>query len=236
MKVTAIIVAAGKSKRLKDKVPKQFIEIEGKPLLCHTLEIFEECNEIDQILLVVPEDWLTYCSTEIVDKYGFKKINKVIPGGEKRQDSVYKGLSAIPRDTSIVVIHDGVRPLVRVSRITESIRLCQECKAVILAVPIKETVKRIEDGSVHTTLDRERLWIAHTPQTFDYKILLDASEKAKSDGFTGTDDASLVERMGIEVKIIESDYDNIKITTLEDLILVEECLRKRKNQKFKMQN
>ncbi len=229
MKVTAIIVAAGKSKRIQNKLPKQFIEIGGKPVLSHTLESFEKCEEVDEILLVVSEDWLTYCSAEIVDKYGFMKIKKVISGGERRQDSVYKGLLAVPNNTSIVVIHDGVRPLVRASKITESITMCKECKAVILAVPIKETVKRIEDGSVHTTLNRERLWIAQTPQTFDYKILLDAFEKAKSDGFIGTDDASLVERLGIEVKIIEGDYDNIKITTPEDLVLAEEILRKRKN-------
>lgn len=229
MKVTAIIVSAGKSKRIKDKLPKQFMKIEGKPILSHTLEIFEKCKEIDEIILVVPQDWLTYCSTEVVDKYGFKKIKKVISGGEKRQDSVYKALLVLPRDTSIVVIHDGVRPLIKPSKITESIKMCKECKAVILAVPVKETVKRIEDGSVYTTLNRERLWIAQTPQTFDYKILLDAFEKAKTDGFVGTDDASLVERLGVGVKIIEGDYDNVKITTLEDLVLVEEYLRKRKN-------
>lgn len=229
MKVTAIIVAAGKSKRIKDKIPKQFIEIGGKPVLCHTLQGFEDCTEVDEILPVVPEDWLAYCSAEVVDKYGFRKINKVISGGEKRQDSVYKGLLAAPKDTSIVLIHDGVRPLVRVSKIGESIELCKECKAVILAVPIKETVKRVEDESVHTTLNRERLWTAQTPQTFDCKLLLDAYEKAKSDGFVGTDDASLVERMGIEVKILKGDYDNIKITTPEDLILVKEILRERKN-------
>ena len=227
MNVTAIIVAAGKSKRIQDRLPKQFMEIGGKPVLSHTLEIFEKCEEIDEILLVISEDWLSYCSTEVVDKYGFEKIKKVISGGERRQDSVYKGLLAVPNNTSIVVIHDGVRPLVRASKITESINMCKECKAVILAVPIKETVKRIEGGSVHTTLKRERLWIAQTPQTFDYKILLDAFEKAKADGFVGTDDASLVERMGIEVKIIEGDYDNIKITTPEDLILAEEYLKKR---------
>lgn len=228
MKVTAIIVAAGKSKRIQGKIPKQFIEIGGKPLLSHTLEKFEECEDIGEILLVVPEDWLTYCTAEITDKYGFKKINKVISGGEKRQDSVYKGLLAILNDTSIVVIHDGVRPLVKVSHITESIKLCQKCKAVILAVPVKETVKRIEDGSVVTTLNRERLWIAQTPQTFDYKILLDAYEKAKLDGFVGTDDASLVERMGIEVKILEGDYDNIKITTQGDLLLADRILKRQK--------
>jgi 2-C-methyl-D-erythritol 4-phosphate cytidylyltransferase len=228
MKVTAIIIAAGKSKRIQDKVPKQFINIGDKPILSHTLKRFEECKEIDEILPVVPEDWLAYCSTEIVDKYAFKKINKIIPGGEKRQNSVHKGLLAIPRDTSIVVIHDGVRPLVRVSKITESIKVCKECKAVILAVPVKETIKRIEGGSVLTTLNRERLWNAQTPQTFDYKTLIYAYEKAKLDGFVGTDDASLVERMGIEVKIIEGDYDNIKITTREDLLLAEQILKKTK--------
>jgi 2-C-methyl-D-erythritol 4-phosphate cytidylyltransferase len=229
MKVTTIIVAAGKSKRIQDKVPKQFIDIGGKPVLSHTLESFEKCEEIDEILLVVAEGWLTYCSAEVVDKYGFKKVKKVISGGERRQDSVYKGLLAVPGDTSIVVIHDGVRPLIKTSKIAKTIESCRECKAVILAVRVKETVKRVEDGSVVTTLSRERLWSAQTPQTFDYKILLDAYEKAESDGFVGTDDASLVERMGVEVKILEGDYDNIKITTLEDLVLVEEILRKRKN-------
>ena len=229
MKVTAIIVAAGKSTRIQNKVPKQFLQIREKPLLCHTLEPFEDCRGVDEILPVVPEDWLAYCSAEVVDKHGYKKINKVISGGEERQDSVYKGLLAVPRDTSIVVIHDGVRPLVRASKITESIELCRKCRAVILAVPIKETVKRVENGSVLTTLDRQRLWTAQTPQTFDYRLLLDAYEKARSDGFVGTDDASLVERMGFEVRIVEGDYDNIKITTPEDLILAEKILTRRQN-------
>jgi len=227
MKVTAIIVAAGKSTRIQNKVPKQFLQIGEKPLLCHTLRPFEDCEEVDEVLPVVPEDWLAYCLAEVVDKYGYKKVNKVISGGEERQDSVFKGLLAVPRDTSIVVIHDGVRPLVRLSKIAESIELCKKCKAVILAVPIKETVKRVENGSVLTTLDRQRLWTAQTPQTFDYRLLVEAYEKARSDGFVGTDDASLVERMGFEVRIVEGDYDNIKITTVEDLILAERILTKR---------
>ncbi len=226
MKVTAVIVAAGKSKRIQDKLPKQFLKIGGRPVLSHTLERFENCQEIDEILLVVAEDWLTYSSAEVVDRYGFKKVNKVVSGGEKRQDSVYKGLLAVPGDTSIVVIHDGVRPLIKTSAIAKTIESCREYKAVILAVPVKETVKRIEDGSVVTTLNRERLWSAQTPQTFDYRVLLDAYEKAKSDRFTGTDDASLVERLGVEVMILEGDYDNIKITTREDLLLAEQILKK----------
>ncbi len=197
-------------------------------MLSHTLERFENCQEIGEILLVVAEDWLTYSSAEVVDRYGFKKVNKVVSGGEKRQDSVYKGLLAVPGDTSIVVIHDGVRPLIKTSTIAKTIESCRECKAVILAVRVKETVKRVEDGSVVTTLNRGRLWSAQTPQTFDYRVLLDAYEKAKSDRFTGTDDASLVERLGVEVMILEGDYDNIKITTREDLLLAEQILKKQK--------
>lgn len=224
MRTVAIIVAAGKGTRIDNKVLKQFIEIAGKPVVVHTLEKFELCNSVDEMLLVVPEDYLSY-SLEIVNKFNFKKINKIIPGGEKRQDSVYKGLLAIPHNTKIVMIHDGVRPLVKVSKITESIKLCRECSAVILAVPVKETVKRVEDFSVITTLNRERLWSVQTPQTFDYKLILDAYKKAKEDEFVGTDSSSLVERLGIEVKVIEGDYDNIKITTKEDLLFAQEILK-----------
>lgn len=224
MRTVAIIVAAGKGTRIDNKVLKQFIEIAGKPVVVHTLGKFELCSSVDEMLLVVPEDYLSY-SMEMVNKFNFKKINKIIPGGEKRQDSVYKGLLAIPHNTKIVMIHDGVRALVKVSRIVESIKLCRECSAVILAVPVKETVKRVEDFSVITTFDRERLWSVQTPQTFDYKLILDAYKKAKEDEFVGTDSSSLVERLGIEVKVIEGDYDNIKITTKEDLLFAQEILK-----------
>lgn len=224
MRTVAIIVAAGKSTRIENKLPKQFIEIFGKPVVVHTLEKFELCSSVDEILLVVPEDYLSY-SIEIVNKFYFKKINKIIPGGGKRQDSVYKGLLAVPHNTKIVVIHDGVRPLIKVSKIVESIKLCREFKAVILAVPVKETVKRVEDSFVITTLNRERLWSVQTPQTFDYKLILNAYKKAKEDGFVGTDSSSLVERLGVEVKVIEDDYDNIKITTKEDFLFAQEILK-----------
>jgi len=224
MRTVAIIVAGGKGTRIERTLPKQFIEIDGKPIVVHTLEKFESCNSVDEVLLVVPEDYLTY-SLEIVKKFNFKKLNKILPGGEKRQDSVYEGLLAVPTNTSIVVIHDGVRPLVGIFKIEESIKVCRKCKAVILAVPVKETVKRVEDFSVITTLNRERLWSVQTPQTFDYKVLLDAYNQAKDDRFVGTDDSSLVERIGVEVKVLEGDYDNIKITTKQDLIFAKEILK-----------
>jgi len=225
MKTVAIIVAAGKSIRLKDRLPKQFLEIANKPILAHTVEKFERCDLVDEILMVVPEDYLGYCSTEVVDRFDFRKIKMIISGGEERQDSVYDGLLAIPNNTSIVLVHDGVRPFVSVSKIEESINLCKEYKAVILALPVKETIKRVEDDYVVTTLNREKIWTVQTPQTFDYKLLLDAYQKAKEDGFVGTDDSSLVERIGVKIRVLEGEENNIKITTKEDLILAEQILR-----------
>jgi len=221
MKTVAIIVAAGKSIRLKDRLPKQFLEIANKPILAHTVEKFERCDLVDEILMVVPEDYLGYCSTEVVDRFDFRKINKIVGGGEERQDSVYNGLLAIPNNTSIVLVHDGVRPFISVSKIEESINLCKEYKAVILALPVKETIKRVEDDYVVTTLNREKIWTVQTPQTFDYKLLLDAYQKAKEDGFVGTDDSSLVEKIGVKIRVLEGEENNIKITTKEDLILAE---------------
>ena len=225
MKTVAIIVAAGKSIRLKDRLPKQFLEIANKPILAHTVEKFERCDLVDEILMVVPEDYLGYCSTEVVDRFDFRKIKMIISGGEERQDSVYDGLLAIPNNTSIVLVHDGVRPFVSVSKIEESINLCKEYKAVILALPVKETIKRVEDDYVVTTLNREKIWTVQTPQTFDYKLLLDAYQKAKEDGFVGTDDSSLVEKIGVKIRVLEGEENNIKITTKEDLILAEQILR-----------
>ena len=225
MKTVAIIVAAGKSIRLKDRLPKQFLEIANKPILAHTVEKFERCDLVDGILMVVPEDYLGYCSTEVVDRFDFRKINKIISGGEERHDSVYNGLLAIPNNTSIVLVHDGVRPFISVSKIEESINLCKEYKAVILALPVKETIKRVEDDYVVTTLNRENIWTVQTPQAFDYKLLLDAYQKAKEYGFVGTDDSSLVERIGVKIRVLEGEENNIKITTKEDLILAEQILR-----------
>lgn len=231
MKTIAIIAAGGQGKRIESrlwrdegKIPKQFLMLKDKPILAHTIDKFERCELIDEIILVVPEDYSNYCSQTIVDKYGFNKVRKVIPGGKERQDSVWSGLKACPNNTSIVVIHDGVRPLIPIDKISESIKICQEKNAVVLAVPVKETVKRVEHDSIITTLDRSKLWLTQTPQTFEFKLILDAYEKAKENSFTGTDDSVLVERLGYEVTILEGSYKNIKITTAEDLTIAEKFL------------
>jgi 2-C-methyl-D-erythritol 4-phosphate cytidylyltransferase len=224
MKTIAIIAAGGQGKRIEGKLPKQFLMLKDKPILAHTVGKFERCELIEEIILVVPEDYLEYCSQAIVDKYGFKKVRKVVCGGKERQDSVYSGLKACPSDTSIVVIHDGVRPFISPDKISESVEMCQEKRAVVLAVPVKETVKRVAHSNIITTLDREKLWLTQTPQTFEYKLILNAYKKAEEDNFVGTDDSALVERLGYEVTILEGDYKNIKITTTEDLMIAEKIL------------
>jgi 2-C-methyl-D-erythritol 4-phosphate cytidylyltransferase len=230
LKTVAIIAAGGQGKRIKGNLPKQFLMLKDKPILAHTVDKLERCELIDEIILVVPEDYLEYCSQKVVDKYDFKKVRKVVCGGEERQDSVYSGLKACSNNTSIVVIHDGVRPLISTEKVSESVKMCRDKQsagsvgAVVLAVPLKETVKRVEQGSIITTLDREKLWLTQTPQTFEYKLILDAHENAKESDFVGTDDSTLVERLGHKVTILEGDYKNIKITTKEDLQVAEKFL------------
>jgi 2-C-methyl-D-erythritol 4-phosphate cytidylyltransferase len=234
LKAVAVIVAGGTGKRIlrdttagKKNLPKQFLNLGDRPILVHTLDRFEENEKVDEIILVVPEEYMGYCSQAIVDKFQFKKIKKIVCGGKERQDSVYLGLKACPNSTSVVVIHDGVRPLISKEKIAESIRLCQKEKAVILAVPPKDTIKRVEEGAVITTLDRERLWLVQTPQTFEFQLILDAHEKAREDNFTATDDSVLVERLGQKVAVLEGDYRNIKITTSDDLAIAEKFCEKK---------
>ncbi len=224
MKTVAIIVAGGLGTRIKGDLPKQFMRLGDRPILAHTVQKFEACDLIDEIILVVPEDYLGHCSQAIVDKFNFKKATKIVSGGKERQDSVYSGLTACPGNTSIVAIHDAVRPFISIEKISESVNLCREKKAVILAVQPKDTVKRGEGDSVVTTLDRAKLWLTQTPQVFEYKLILQAYEKAQEDGFVGTDDSVLVERLGSEVVILEGDYENIKITTAQDLATAERLI------------
>ena len=221
MKAKAIIAAGGRGERIGGVLPKQFVEIKKKPILVYSVEKFESCELIDEIVLVVPEDYMSFCSYNIVDLYDCRKVKRILSGGKERQDSVFKGLSVLPENTDIVVIHDGVRPFVSTRKIEESIESCRKEKAVILALPVNETVKRVEDERVITTLNREELWVAQTPQVFEYKLLLKAYSKAMKEGFKGTDDSSLVERLGVKVKVLEGEKENIKITTAEDLVLAE---------------
>lgn len=224
MKTVAIIVAGGSGKRIEGNLPKQFLMLDGKPILAHTIEKFERCDLVDEIILVVPERYLDYCSQAIVDKFGFGKIRRITCGGEERQDSVYSGLEVCYDSTSIVSIHDGVRPLVAPEIVAGSIQLCRQKKAVIVAVRTKDTIKRVESGLVTATLDRRDLWLVQTPQVFEYKLILEAHKKAREENFIGTDDSVLVERLGCKVAVLEGNYNNIKITTVEDLLVAEKLL------------
>ena len=226
MKADAIIVSAGKGQRFMEGKKKQFFLLADKPILAHTLDKFENCPLIDSILLVVGQEDMDYCLKEIIEKNRYRKISQIVPGGKRRQDSVKNGMDALSRDANIVVIHDGVRPFVTRGMIEDSIHSAQRFGAVVLAMPVKETIKIANaDGTVLKTLDRESLWQIQTPQTFQAHVIKEAYQKATENGFVGTDDASLVERLGMKVHILPGSYTNIKITTPEDLILANLFLR-----------
>lgn len=220
--ISAVIVAAGKSTRIKMDINKQYLEIGGKPVLVHTLSAFEKCRRIDEIILVVNSGDIFYCKDNIIDKYGFKKITKVIGGGDERQFSVYNGLKQVNKKCEIVLIHDGARPFVTEDVILKGIEKAEEFGASCIAVPVKDTVKIVEDGDViESTPDRNKLWAVQTPQIFRYELIMKAYEKACKDGYTGTDDTVLVERLGYNVHVVLGNYYNIKITTKEDLVIAE---------------
>ena len=169
---------------------------------------------------MVGQEDMDYCLKEIIEKYKFQKVSQIIPGGKRRQDSVKNGMDALQKDVDIVAIHDGVRPFVTKAMIEDSIHSAVRHGAVVLAMPVKDTIKISNpDGTVLKTLDRESLWQIQTPQTFQVNVIKEAYYRATEDGFIGTDDASLVERLGVKVHILPGSYTNIKITTPEDLLL-----------------
>jgi len=235
MKADAVIVSAGKGLRFMegksirvgttvvptpDHGKKQFHSLGGKPILAHTLDKFDTCPLIHSIFLVVGEEDMDYCLKEIVERYGFQKVSQIVPGGRRRQDSVKNGIDALAKDTDIVAIHDGVRPFVTKAMIEDTIHSAVRHGAVVLAMPLKDTIKVSNpDGTVLKTLDRESLWQIQTPQTFQVNVIKEAYYRAAEDGFVGTDDASLVEHLGVKVHILPGSYMNIKITTPEDLFL-----------------
>lgn len=225
--VGAIIVAAGKGKRMGKEYNKQYILLYEKPIIVYTLEIFEKSQYIDDIILVVGQDEVDFAKEEIIKRYGLRKISKVIGGGKERQDSVYKGLLAIKDECDIVLIHDGARPFVQEKMIMETINIARERGAAIVAVPVKDTIKRVNPRQeVIDTPNRKELWSVQTPQTFQYSLLKKAYDKIQDKNIIITDDAMAVEGLGHPVKIVEGSYENIKITTPEDLIIAERILNK----------
>ena len=229
-KVTAIVLAAGQGTRMKSKVQKQFMLLMEKPLLFYSLQCFEEAERVDQIIIVTGAHEIDYCSEEIVKKYGLQKVTNVIAGGAERYESVEHGLDAIVEDYAdgIVLIHDGARPLVTAHMIEESIDTAKQYGACTVGMPVKDTIKIVdEEGYGIETPNRRRLWQIQTPQTFSVPLILQAHEQMKQAGNTMvTDDTMLIEQYcGQRVKVIPGDYQNIKITTPEDMILAEAFLK-----------
>ena len=222
MKVGAIIPAAGRGKRIGASVPKQFLEIQGKPLLHHTLTVFASCKLIDYVVLVMPRADVNEVGKDWMNKY--KIVQEVVVGGKQRQDSVYNGFNSLEKGTDIVVVHDGVRPFTTPQMITATVEAAQQYGAAITAIPVSDTVKQAADGFVKQTVSRDGLWRVQTPQAFQYGLLQQAFKKAQKDSYYGTDEGSLVEYLGERVKIVPGSELNIKITRKEDLVLGESLL------------
>jgi 2-C-methyl-D-erythritol 4-phosphate cytidylyltransferase len=218
--VSAIIVASGKGVRMEGTMRKQYLDLSGRPVLSHSIVTFDSCSLVDEIFLVIPREDVEYCKKKIISLPDLKNHINLVHGGDKRQDSVYNGLKAITKNTETVVIHDGVRPFIQPEDLKECILISKKFGACILGTPASDTLKRVNKSDIiETTLSRENIWLAQTPQAFKYDLILKAHETAKRDGYVGTDDASLVERMGEDVKIINGGRFNIKITKKEDLAI-----------------
>ena len=232
MKVIVLIPAAGMGKRMGAAINKQYLLLNDKPIVAHTVGVFEGLPVIDDIYVITPEAEIPYCREHVVERYGSRKVRAIVAGGAERQHSVLNGLRAIDGtpDDAVVLIHDGVRPFVPVSVLEKAIHVAAEHDGALVAVPAKDTVKVVADGIIRGTPPREQLWLAQTPQAFRYGVIRAAHEIADAEGFLGTDDASLVERLGKDVHVVMGDYRNIKITTPEDLILAEAFIKSVKNE------
>ncbi len=233
-KTAAVVLAAGQGKRMNSQVRKQFMELEGRPLITYALERFEK-SEVDQILLVTGEEEIAYCRREIVDAYGFSKVCGIAAGGKERYHSVCNGLRALQgMGITHVLIHDGARPLITEKIIRDAMEGAAEYEACVIAVPVKDTIKVAdEERFAAETPRRDRLWQIQTPQAFSYSLISAAYEKlmSREEYQQGvTDDAMVVESMtDRKVKLIMGDYTNIKVTTPEDMVLAEAFLRMQKD-------
>lgn len=222
---SAIIVAAGSGSRMASDRPKQFLLLAGIPLIFHTLRPFEQCDSIDETIVVLPPE----SAAEFLDsapKFGVRKVTRVVPGGATRAESVKRGLGAIrAASAGIVAVHDGVRPFVSADEISETIAAAEQHGASVLVAPVTDTIKQVNDHSITRTLDRRELRRALTPQCFRYDLLSRAYSQSDVSDPSLTDDSVLVERLGLEVAFVEGNARNIKITTPEDLLIAESFLK-----------
>ena len=221
-KISALIVAGGVGSRMGADVPKQFIEVLGKPVIAYTIEAFSRSDEIDEIVIVTLEDYIVFCK-DIVDRFGFSKVKSIISGGKTRQESVYNGLKDITGE--YVLIHDGARPLVSQEVIMNCVYTVTTYGACAVGVKVNDTLKIADDNKIiKGTPDREHIYAIQTPQCFKTEEIISAHKSAMELGFSGTDDAVLYEKTGKNIKIADGEYSNIKITTPIDIAVMEAYL------------
>ena len=221
-KICALIPAAGKGSRMVNSVKKPYLKLAQKPILAHTLQRFEENTAVDAIFVIVDKDDFSDCRTNVLEPYTFTKVKELIAGGETRQMSVYNGVRALSEDVDFVVVHDGVRPFVNDQIIFACLAAADAYGAAVAAVPVKDTIKIADENAfIVETPVRERLWAVQTPQVFRKSLLEEAHQKAHAQQLTATDDAALVEHLGFPVKLVMGSYENLKITTPEDLRVAE---------------
>ena len=218
MKVSAIIPAAGSGERFGEE--KQFKLLSGRPLFFHTLKLFLQSDYIDEIIVAVPSANVDSTHRDVLSMSAGKPV-KVVSGGTRRQDSVKNGIDVSDSDSTLVCIHDAARPFVTENLIQRSISACEFADGAVVGIPSKDTVKFSENGLVKETLDREKIWLAQTPQCFHKNKLLQALDHAETENLTGTDESALMEAMGFSIKLVEGDSSNFKITTKDDWIRAE---------------
>jgi 2-C-methyl-D-erythritol 4-phosphate cytidylyltransferase len=234
--ITAIVPAAGIGLRMGNTTPKPYLLLGGKPILAHTLGIFEKIKEIQEVILVVHPDELDYCQEKVISPYGFKKVLRLVPGGKERQDSVYNALKALKDEDEleIILVHDGVRPFVTPEQVCRVIQAARSHGAAVLGLPAQDTLKIVSaEGQIRQTLERQDVWQIQTPQAFQAALLRRAFTEAYSRNFYGTDEASLVEQLQQPVVVVPGSPLNQKITTPEDLALAEAIMalmRRRKRE------
>jgi len=224
MKVQVIVAAGGAGQRLKNRLPKALVHLKKKPLVVYSLNVFQKSSLIDSVIVAAHKNYLAQFK-RVVSRYRLSKVKKIIPGGATRRESVANGLKALDSDTDAVLIHDAARPFIGKELIKKTISSLKKERAVIVAVPVTSTVKSADHSGcyVEETLPRETLWEVQTPQAFKKDVILEAHRRVIEKD--PCDDALLVERLGIRVKIIPGNYKNIKVTTKEDLMLAESFLK-----------
>lgn len=231
MEYIVILPAAGSGKRMNAGHNKLFLKLREKPILIHTLEVFEKDVNCTGIWLAVkPEERAII--QDMLKQYHIMKVKGLPAGGEERQHSVYACIQAAGNESKLILVHDAARPFIEPSVIAELTNEAKKKGAAIAGVKVKDTIKRVKNTVIEETVDREQLWMIQTPQAFQASILINAQKQAAQDDFLGTDESMLVERLGIEVHVVESTYDNVKMTTREDLLIGEAILQKRQQEEM----